>query len=212
MIRTVLADDQQLVRQGIRGLLALTGDIAVVGEAGDGDEAVRLIGELRPEVALLDVRMPGCDGIEVLRRCRAAGFAPRAILLTTFDDDEALRAGIDAGIAGYLLKDISLEELADAIRAVAAGETRLRPIAARTRASVQGAGLDFEALDRPDPLTPREIEVLRLIAAGMSNKEIADVLAVAEGTVKNHTSSILSKLGVRDRTRAVLKALERGDL
>jgi len=212
VIRLVLADDQTLGRQGIRGLLELAKDLAIVGEAADGEEAVRLIGELRPDVALLDVRMPGCSGIEVLRRCRAAGFAPPTILLTTFDDDAALRAGIEAGIAGWLLKDVSLEELAEAIREVAAGKSHVRPVAARSRESVRANDLEFESAERPDPLTPREIEILRLIAAGMSNREIADTLGVAEGTVKNQTSSILSKLGVRDRTRAVLKALERGDL
>lgn len=212
MIRIVLADDQTLIRKGIRSLLELATDLEVVGEAAGGDEAVRIIGELRPDVALLDVRMPGCSGIEVLRRCRAAGFAPPTILLTTFDDDAAFRAGIEAGIAGWLLKDVSLEELADAIRDVASGKSHVQPVAARSRESVRVNELDFDAADRPDPLTPREIEILRLIAAGMSNREIADTLGVAEGTVKNHTSSILSKLGVRDRTRAVLKALERGDL
>jgi DNA-binding NarL/FixJ family response regulator len=212
VIRIVLADDQTLVRQGIRGLLALAKDIEVVGEAAGGEEAVKMIAELRPDVALLDVRMPGCSGIEVLRRCRAAGFAPPTILLTTFDDDAAFRAGIEAGIAGWLLKDVSLEELADAIREVAAGKSHVRPVAARSREAVRSNDLEFDAAVLPDPLTPREIEILRLIAAGMSNREIADTLGVAEGTVKNHTSSILSKLGVRDRTRAVLKALERGDL
>jgi DNA-binding NarL/FixJ family response regulator len=212
VIRIVLADDQTLVRQGIRGLLALAKDIDVVGEATGGEEAVKMIAELRPDVALLDVRMPGCSGIEVLKRCRAAGFAPPTILLTTFDDDAAFRAGIEAGIAGWLLKDVSLEELADAIREVASGKSHVRPVAARSREAVRANDLEFDAAVRPDPLTPREIEILRLIAAGMSNREIADTLGVAEGTVKNHTSSILSKLGVRDRTRAVLKALERGDL
>jgi DNA-binding NarL/FixJ family response regulator len=212
VIRIVLADDQTLVRQGIRGLLELVTDIAVVGEAASGDDAVKLVAELRPDVALLDVRMPGCTGIEVLRRCRAAGFAPPTILLTTFDDDAAFRAGIEAGIAGWLMKDVSLEELADAIRDVAAGKSHVRPVAARSRESVKAHDLAFDSAERPDPLTPREIEILRLIAAGMSNREIADAIGIGEGTVKNHTSSILSKLGVRDRTRAVLKALERGDL
>jgi DNA-binding NarL/FixJ family response regulator len=209
VIRVVLADDQTLVRKGIVGLLELMGDIEVVGEASGGEQAVELTQRLRPDVALFDVRMPGCGGIEAVRRCRAAGFLPPTILLTTFDDDAALREGLAAGIVGFLLKD----ELADAIRAVAAGKTLIQPVGARARDRVQRAGLEFEALDDlADPLTPREVEILRLIAAGMNNREIADTLDVAEGTVKNHTSSILSKLGVRDRTRAVLKALERGDL
>ncbi len=213
MIRIVLADDQALVRKGIRGLLDLTADIRVVEEATGGEEAVRKVASARPDVALFDVRMPGCSGIEALRRCKAAGFAPPTILLTTFDDDEALREGIAAGIAGFLLKDVELEELAEAVRAVAAGKTLIKATSARARDRVRDEGLDFDALDgAADPLTEREIEILRLIAAGMSNREIADALGVAEGTVKNHTSNILSKLGVRDRTRAVLKALERGYL
>jgi DNA-binding NarL/FixJ family response regulator len=213
VIRVVLADDQTLVRKGIVGLLELMGDIEVVGEASGGEQAVELTQRVRPDVALFDVRMPGCGGIEAMRRCRAAGFLPPTILLTTFDDDAALREGLAAGIAGFLLKDVDIDQLADAIRAVAAGKTLIQPVAARARDRVQGSGLEFEALDdRADPLTPRELEILRLIAAGMNNREIADALDVAEGTVKNHTSSILSKLGVRDRTRAVLKALERGDL
>ena len=213
MIRVLLADDQTLVRKGIRGLLALTSDIEVIDEASGGEEAVEKTLRLRPDVALFDVRMPLCGGIEAMRRCRASGFLPPTILLTTFDDDVALREGIAAGISGFLLKDVDVDELADAIRRVAAGGTLIQAVATRARDRVQQAGLDFDALnDASDPLTAREIEVLRLIAAGMSNREIAAALDVAEGTVKNHTSSILSKLGVRDRTRAVLKALERGDL
>jgi DNA-binding NarL/FixJ family response regulator len=213
VIRVLLADDQTLVRKGIRGLLDLTPDLRVVAEAADGEMAARLCAEHRPDVALFDVRMPKANGVEALRRARAAGCAPPTILLTTFDDDEVLRDGIAAGIAGFLLKDVSLDELAAAIRAVAAGQTLIRPaVTARARDGVRDAKLAFDALDPPDRLTPRELEILRLIAAGMSNREIASALRVAEGTVKNHTSSILSKLGVRDRTRAVLKALERGDL
>lgn len=212
MIRTLLADDHTLVRQGIAGLVALMPDIAVVGEAGDGDTAVQLIAELRPDVALVDVRMPGCNGVEVLRRSQVAGYAPATILLTTFDDDAVLHAGIAAGIAGYLLKDVSLEELAQAIREVHAGKRHLRPIAAQSREAIRGTALRFEATTSVERLTARESEILRLIAAGMSNREIAAAIGVVEGTVKNHTSNILSKLGVRDRTRAVLKALERGDL
>jgi DNA-binding NarL/FixJ family response regulator len=213
MIRVLLADDQTLVRKGIRGLLDLTTDIGVVGEASGGEEAVALVTKLRPDVCLFDVRMPGCSGIEALRRCRAAGFPTPTILLTTFDDDEALRDGIAAGIAGFLLKDIDLEELANAVREVASGKTLISPVASRARERVRDAKLDFEAADSAaSRLSAREIEILRLIAGGMSNREIADALGVAEGTVKNHTSNILSKLGVRDRTRAVLKALERGDI
>ena len=213
MIRVLLADDQTLVRKGIRGLLELAGDISVVDEASGGEDAVEKTVRLRPDVLLCDVRMPGCGGIEAMRRCRKAGFLPPTILLTTFDDDDALREGIAEGISGFLLKDVDVEELASAIRTVAGGGTLIQAVASRARERVKGSGLDFDALDdAADPLTAREIEILRLIAAGMSNREIAVALEVAEGTVKNHTSSILSKLGVRDRTRAVLKALERGDL
>jgi DNA-binding NarL/FixJ family response regulator len=213
MIRVVLVDDQTLVRKGIRGLLEATADIQVVGEGASSADAVAEVARLRPDVALFDVRMPGGSGIQALERCRAAGFAPPTILLTTFDDDDALRAGIAAGIAGFLLKDIELEDLAEAVRAVAAGKTLVMPVAARARERIKTGKLDFDALDdASDPLSAREIEVLRLVAAGMSNREIADALKLSEGTVKNHTSSILSKLGVRDRTRAVLKALERGYL
>jgi len=213
VIRVILADDQTLVRKGIRGLLELSSDIEVVDEASGGEEAVQKTQRLRPDVVLFDVRMPGCGGIEAMRRCKAAGYLPPTILLTTFDDDVALRDGIAAGISGFLLKDVDVEQLAGAIRTVAAGGTLIQAVATRARDRVQSSKLDFEALNEvSDPLTPREVEILRLVAAGMSNREIANALDVAEGTVKNHTSSILSKLGVRDRTRAVLKALERGDL
>jgi len=214
MIRVIIADDHTLVRKGIVNLLELTDDVKVVGEASDGEEALRLLEELRPDVALLDVRMPKLDGIAALEKARAKKLAPKAILLTTFDDDEALARGIAAGIAGFLLKDVSLDVLARAIRDVAAGKTLIDPaVTQAARSAVQNAALDFDDGEQlVDPLTEREREVLRLIAAGMNNREIGDALHVAEGTVKNHTSSILSKLGVRDRTRAVLKALRRGDL
>lgn len=211
MIRVVLADDQTLLREGIRGLLELTADLRVVGEAADGDEAVRLVRELAPDVLLLDVRMPKRSGIEVLRELGAAGPLPPALLLTTFDDDEALLAGLRAGARGFLLKDVSFEDLTDALRRVAAGETLLRPAVTERvlRRAAEGA-LAVAADEGPERLTPREREVLRLLAAGLSNREIADALGTSEGTVKNQTSSILRKLGVRDRTRAVLKALDLG--
>jgi DNA-binding NarL/FixJ family response regulator len=213
-VTVVIADDQTIVREGIVTLLHLTSDVKVIGQASDGLEALRMLEELRPDVALLDVRMPKLDGIGVLEQARAKNIAPKTILLTTFDDDDALARGMQAGIAGFLLKDVSVDDLANAIRDVAAGKTLIRPaVTEAVRNAVQGASRQLDDEDGPvDPLTDREREILRLIAAGMNNREIADALGVAEGTVKNHTSNILSKLGVRDRTRAVLKALRRGDL
>jgi DNA-binding NarL/FixJ family response regulator len=211
MIRVVLVDDQTLVRQGIRSLLELAGDIAIVAEAADGEDGLVVIARERPDVVLLDVRMPRKGGLDVLRELQAAQSLPPTILLTTFDDDEALIEAVKAGARGYLLKDVSLEQLTDAIRAVAAGGTMIRPvITERVLRGLEHIPRDFDALSPPDPLTKRETEILRLMAGGYSNREIAEALGTAEGTVKNHASSILSKLGVRDRTRAVLKALELG--
>jgi DNA-binding NarL/FixJ family response regulator len=213
MIRLFLADDQALVRSGIRGLLELADDVVVVGEAADGREALDRIEALLPDVALLDVRMPGLSGIEVIQRLAhgpAAGVP--CLLLTTFDDDEALIAGLQAGTRGFLLKDISPLELAQAVREVAAGQTLVRPgitdrllRALQLRRAEEGWQSD---LPPPDPLSPREREVLRLMAGGLSNREIGQAMGCAEGTVKNHVSSILSKLGVRDRVRAVLRGIE----
>ena len=211
MIRVVLVDDQTLVRRGIKSLLELAGDIDIVAEAGDGEEGIATILRERPDVVLLDVRMPRKDGLEVLRALQGARALPPTILLTTFDDDDALLEGVKAGARGYLLKDVSLERLTEAIRNVAAGGSVIRPaLTERVLRGLEHVRRDFDALDPADPLTRREVEVLRLMAGGYSNREIADALGTAEGTVKNHASSILSKLGVRDRTRAVLKALERG--
>lgn len=209
MIRVALVDDQTLVRQGIRSLLELSDDIQVVVEAADGEEAVRVIAETRPDVVLLDVRMPKRSGLDVLRDLRDAGRAVPAILLTTFDDDAVALEGVRAGAKGFLLKDVSLEQLTETIRTVAGGGTLIRPaVTERVMRGIEGARPAFDSLDPPDALTPRETEVLRLMAGGYNNREIAEALGTAEGTVKNHASTILSKLGVRDRTRAVLKALE----
>ena len=211
MIRVALVDDQTLIRQGIRSLLELSGDMAIVAEATDGDEAVAMILRERPDVVLLDLRMPKRSGVDVLRDLQTASALPPTIILTTFDDDEALLEAVRAGARGYLLKDVSLEQLTEAIRVVAQGGSLIRPaVTERVLRGLEHVRRDFEALSPPDPLTKREIEILRLIAGGYSNREIADALGTAEGTVKNHASSILSKLGVRDRTRAVLKALELG--
>jgi len=207
-------EDQLLVRRGIKSLLELAGDIGVIADVSTADEGVAAIREHRPDVVLLDVRMPRKNGIELLRELRASEELPPTILLTTFDDDEALIDGMKAGARGFLLKDISLELLTAAIRSVAAGETLIRP--AVTQHVLRGldrmrpsAG---DLQETPERLTKRELEVLRLLAGGYSNREISEALGTVEGTVKNHASSILAKLGVRDRTRAVLKALELGYL
>ncbi|WP_369406784.1 response regulator, partial [Chromobacterium sinusclupearum] len=202
---------QMLVRSGIRGLLELTGDIRVALEAADGAEALALLQGERPDVLLLDVRMPGMSGIALLQALQTRGGMPPTLLLTTFDDDEALLAGMRLGARGFLLKDISLERLAQAIRSVAAGETLFRPgLTERVLDGVRGGGASFPSLDLPERLTGREVEVLALMAGGFNNREIAEALGPSEGTIKNHVSSILSKLGVRDRVRAVLRALELG--
>lgn len=211
MIRVMLVDDQTLVRQGVRSLLELAEDIEVAGEAADGERAIELIPQIKPDVLLLDMRMPGQTGLDVLEALQARDRLPPTIILTTFDDDELVLAGIRAGARGYLLKDVALEELLSAVRTVAAGKTLVKP--AITDRLMKGLGqmrTEFSSLSQPDPLTERETEILRLMAGGYSNKEIAGALSVAEGTVKNHVSNILSKMGVRDRTRAVLKALESG--
>jgi DNA-binding NarL/FixJ family response regulator len=207
MIRVMLVDDQTLVRSGIRGLLDMTPDIRVVAEAADGNEAEALLGTVDADILLLDVRMPQCSGIDLLRRQPAR--LPPAILLTTFDDDDALFDGMRAGARGFLLKDISLERLAEGIRSVFAGQTLFRPVLTeRTRACYE-RNATVDANLKAD-LTGRETEILALMAAGFNNAEIAEALGPSEGTIKNHVSSILSKLGVRDRLRAVLRALELG--
>jgi DNA-binding NarL/FixJ family response regulator len=211
MISVLLVDDQTLVRQGIRSLLELSDDIRVIAEAVDGTQAVQLIPQAKPDVVLLDLRMPGMSGIDVLNALSQANQLPPTIILTTFDDDQLVLAGLKAGARGYLLKDVSLDQLVDAVKAVAAGGSLVAPVVTqRLLSGLERMHNEFVSLDRPDPLTERETEILRLMAGGYSNKEIANSLGVAEGTVKNHVSNILSKLGVRDRTRAVLKAFELG--
>ena len=183
------------MRRGLRALLDLTGDMAIVAEAADGEEGARVIRRERPDVVLLDVRMPGKNGIDLLTELRRTDELPPTILLTTFDDDEALLDGIRAGARGYLLKDVSLEQLADAIRTVSRGETLIRPaITERVLCGLEHVRQTFDALDPPDPLTARELEVLRLMAGAYSNREISEALGIAEGTVKNHASSVMSKL------------------
>ncbi|HEY6984914.1 MAG TPA: response regulator transcription factor [Rhodanobacteraceae bacterium] len=211
MIEVCLVDDQTLVRQGIRSLLELSDSIRVVAEAGDGMQAVEVIPRVKPDVVLLDMRMPGMSGLDVLNALANANQLPPTIILTTFDDDQLVLAGLKAGARGYLLKDVSLDQLVDAVKTVAAGGSLVAPVVTqRLLSGLERMQNEFVSLDRPDPLTDRETEILRLMAGGYSNKEIANSLGVAEGTVKNHVSNILSKLGVRDRTRAVLKAFELG--
>lgn len=213
MIRVVLVDDQMLVRQGVRGLLELVPDIEVVGEASDGEEALATVPNLKPDVLLLDIRMPRLDGIGVLEALRDADALPPTLVLTTFDDGDAAIAAIKAGAKGLMLKDVSLEDLAQAIRALAHNKTAFQPamtesLMAAIRRSPSAPADSYVA----EALTVREREVLHLICAGYSNKEIAELLALAEGTVKNHVSNLLLKLNARDRTQAALKALQEGHL
>lgn len=208
MIRVLLIDDQTLVRQGIRSLLELSPEMQVVGEAADGEAALLRIAETAPDVVLLDLRMPKLDGLGVLR---ALANPPPTLILTTFDDDALVLDALRAGAKGYLLKDVSLEQLIAAVRTLAAGGTLVQPaVTERILRGLSGVKQGYPSLETPDPLTGREREVVRLMAGGYSNREIALALHMSEGTVKNHVSSVLSKLGVRDRTRAVLKALELG--
>lgn len=213
MIDVVLVDDQTLVRSGIRSLLDLTDDIRVVGEAGEAATALELIAQLRPDLILLDVRMPGRSGIELIGDLKRAELAFPVILLTTFDDDEALLDGMRAGAQGFLLKDVSMARLTRSIREVFGGKSVFRPgVTERAIKRLAALPAKFERYAAADDLTEREVEVLSFMAAGMNNREIGEALGMGEGTVKNHVSSILSKLGVRDRVRAVLRGLELGSL
>ena len=216
-VRIVVADDHQVVRTGFAALLDTQPDFTVVGTACDGAEAVRICRELSPDVVLMDVRMPGTDGIEATRQLAgSAGGGPRILILTTFDLDEYVYDALRAGASGFLLKDVTAERLFDAVRVVAAGDALLAPTVTRRLIS------EFALLRRkPDApaagatpalaaLTPRETQVLRLVAEGLSNPEIAARLVVTEETVKTHVSRVLGKLGLRDRTQAVVTAYESG--
>ena len=212
MIRVLVVDDQALVRGGFRMILDSQPDIEVVGEAADGQEALAMSRELHPDVLLMDVRMPGMDGLEATRRILSEREAPRVLMLTTFDLDEYVYDALREGASGFLLKDVRPEQLADAVRVVADGETLLAP--AITRRLVQQYVRRLRpGATRPhplDPLTERELAVLKLIARGRSNTEIAAELYLSETTVKTHVTHVFSKLGLRDRAQAVVLAYETG--
>jgi DNA-binding NarL/FixJ family response regulator len=212
-IRILLVDDQRLMREGLRILLELEPDLRVVGEAGDGQAGLEAYARLQPEVVLMDVRMPGMDGVEATRRLRGRWPEARVVILTTFDDDEYVFEGLRAGALGYLLKDVSGQDLARAVRSVAAGGALIDPSVARkvvAEFARQAAPARAPDAGLPEPLSDREVEILRLLALGLSNTEIADRLGLALGTVKNYVTAILQKLGVRDRTQAALRAREMG--
>jgi DNA-binding NarL/FixJ family response regulator len=214
VIRVIVADDHEVVRSGFAALLDTQPDFTVVGTASDGVQAVKLSGELRPDVVLMDVRMPNMDGIEATRRLAESGAdGPRILILTTFDLDEYVYDALCAGASGFLLKDVTAERLFDAVRVVAAGEALLAPAVTRrlisefTRLRPKRAISPSTALAA---LTPRETQVLKLVAEGLSNPEIADRLVVTEETVKTHVSRVLAKLGLRGRTQAAVTAYETG--
>ena len=210
-IRVLLVDDQRLMREGLRTLLELEPDLDVVGEASNGQEGVQIYGELQPQVVLMDIRMPVMNGVEATERLCQDWPDAKIIILTTFDDDEYVFDGIRAGAKGYLLKDVSGEELATAVRAVAGGSALLgSSVAQRVLAQFAGLAPAKLAAALPEPLSDRELEILQLIAEGFSNPEIAARLFLAEGTVKNYVSNILQKTETRDRTQAVLKAQSLG--
>jgi DNA-binding NarL/FixJ family response regulator len=211
VIRVFLAEDERLVREGLRKLLELGEGVQVVGEAGDGDQALEALRSRSIDVLLLAVRMPRLGGLEVLDALRSSSVpCPPALMLTTFDDPELLLEAVRRGARGFLSKDVSLEELRAAIAAVARGDTWFQPALTHALRRGVAARPKLEDMGPLDALTEREVEVLRLMAGGLTNREIAGTFATAEGTVKNQVSSILSKLGVRDRTLAVLKAIESG--
>ena len=219
MIKVLLVDDQTLIRQGIRLLLEIEPDIQVVGQAANGQTAIEQVEALQPDVVLMDVRMPEMDGVAATRELSARNPEVKVIILTTFEDDETVFEGLKAGARGYLLKDISSEEMAQAVRKVAAGQALIEPrltrkvlaefsrLATATDQQTPAKAAGFsESL--PVQLTDRELEVLQALARGLSNREIAEQLVITEGTVKNHVSNLIDKLGVRDRTQAVLKGQE----
>lgn len=211
MIRVCLVDDQALFRGGLRALLGLFDGIEVVAEAQDGEAAIEAVSSSKPDVLLLDVRMPKYSGVEVLEALNKRGNLPPTLLLTTFEDDGALVAGVRAGARGYLLKGVSPETLIEAIRAVASGGTYLyAPLVSTLNRDAVSENARSDSFEVLEPLTTREREILKLMASGISNRAIAAALTLSEGTVKNHVSSVFSKLGVTDRTKAVLRAIAKG--
>ena len=210
-IRTLLVDDQRLMRDGLRILLELEDDIEVVGEASNGQEAITAYANLEPDVVLMDIRMPLMNGVEATAQLRQKWPQANIIILTTFDDDQTVFEGLRAGAKGYLLKDVSGNELATAVRAVAGGNTLLgSSVAERVLAQFAAPPTAKSTSPLPEPLSERELEILKLIAEGLSNPKIAARLFLAEGTVKNYVSTILQKTNSRDRTQAVLKAQSLG--
>lgn len=210
-IKVMLAEDQNLVREGLRNLLQLSDNIEVVGEVTDGAEVLEGLAKFQPDVLLTDIRMPRMTGIEALRAMQEQGINTPAIILTTFDDHQLVLEGMQAGASGYLLKDVSLESLVSAIEKVHQGETLVQPaITERILKGLASMANKEEESAVVEELSPKELEVLRLVAGGYSNREISTAIHKSEGTVKNQVSSILEKLGVRDRTQAVLKAINLG--
>jgi DNA-binding NarL/FixJ family response regulator len=212
MIRVLVADDQALVRGGLVAMLSAQDDIEVVGEAADGGAAVEEALRLRPDVILMDIRMPNVDGIEATRRLAAHAGTPRVLVLTTFDLDEYVYESLRAGAGGFMLKDAPPDRLADAVRTIAAGESLLAPAVTRRLVErfVRRPPPETARRERFGELTERELEVLRLVARGLANAEIAAELFLSEATVKTHLTRILSKLGLRDRVQAVVLAYESG--
>ena len=212
-VRILIVDDQELFREGLHTLLAIQPDLQVVGEARNGEDALRLAGALKPDVVLMDLRMPVLNGVAATRQLKRTQPEIKVIVLTTFDDDENVFEGLRAGAVGYLLKDVASEQVVEAIRAVARGAAFLQPaITGKVIAEFARLlpSLAPQAHALVEPLSERELEILRRLSQGASNKEIADDLVITVGTVKNHVTSILAKLGVRDRTQAALKAKELG--
>jgi DNA-binding NarL/FixJ family response regulator len=212
-IRILLVDDQRLMREGLRILLELEPGLEIVGEAGDGQAGLDAYEALQPDVVLMDVRMPGMDGVEATWRLRERWPDARVVILTTFDDDEYVFEGLRAGAMGYLLKDVSGHDLAEAVRTVAAGGVLIEPsVARKVVAEFARVAPPARAADAglAEPLSEREREILELLALGLNNREIADRLSLATGTVKNYVTTILQKLGVRDRTQAAIRARELG--